>query len=448
MAVGSDTFAGAAVTSLPSLSDPTPNTTYGVEAGEPDPYAGNPNWGGWAVNRTAWWSFTPTADADVQFHSQRSYYTDGSYPDYVADTLIALYTGDSIDTLTLVTNGHADTNGGGDYTPWACAAHVTAGTTYWVQVSSIYSEDLTYVLTVVDVPVAGSTTPAATDLVTAPRNAFSSGTAGWESVGSSAPATVAEALAEVWTLSGATVAKDVSAGEGLFVSSDSSGATAEWYGIWTSLTLDDSRAPTSGTPQAPSGPVAAYDEATPTVARQLLSQDPQVEVANDDAHGGLFAAGQVFHIMQGAAGFAAGTIYDPDPRTAASIASDTHLAAYAAEYSSDDVRLNGQHNVAHFSLPAGATTVALILIDDATYTQTAPDVTFMSLGWSATFSVIGTYQFSYSYPYWQIPVAGAVEGGNIQPYRARQRLHPIASARRWPREPWTGSSSRRVGGYR
>lgn len=35
-----------------------------------------------------------------------------------------------------------------------------------------------------------------------------------------------------------------------------------------------------------------------------------------------------------------------------------------------------------------------------------------------------------------------------QPYRARQRLHPIAPARRWPREAWQGSSSRRVGGYR
>ena len=39
-------------------------------------------------------------------------------------------------------------------------------------------------------------------------------------------------------------------------------------------------------------------------------------------------------------------------------------------------------------------------------------------------------------------------GGVPQPYRARQRLHPIAPARRWPREAWTGSSSRRVGGYR
>lgn len=35
-----------------------------------------------------------------------------------------------------------------------------------------------------------------------------------------------------------------------------------------------------------------------------------------------------------------------------------------------------------------------------------------------------------------------------RPYRARQRLYPIAPARRWPREAWTGSSSRRVGGYR
>lgn len=35
-----------------------------------------------------------------------------------------------------------------------------------------------------------------------------------------------------------------------------------------------------------------------------------------------------------------------------------------------------------------------------------------------------------------------------QPFRARQRLHPIASARRWPREPWSGTSPRRVGGYR
>lgn len=39
-------------------------------------------------------------------------------------------------------------------------------------------------------------------------------------------------------------------------------------------------------------------------------------------------------------------------------------------------------------------------------------------------------------------------GGIIRSYRARQRLYPIAPARRWPREAWTGRSSRRVGGYR
>lgn len=43
--------------------------------------------------------------------------------------------------------------------------------------------------------------------------------------------------------------------------------------------------------------------------------------------------------------------------------------------------------------------------------------------------------------------AGGDEG-IPQPFRPRQRLHPIAPARRWPREAWEGSSSRRVGGYR
>jgi hypothetical protein len=45
-------------------------------------------------------------------------------------------------------------------------------------------------------------------------------------------------------------------------------------------------------------------------------------------------------------------------------------------------------------------------------------------------------------------VAAGAPAATPQPYRARQRLYPIAPARRWPREAWTGSSSRRVGGYR
>jgi hypothetical protein len=43
--------------------------------------------------------------------------------------------------------------------------------------------------------------------------------------------------------------------------------------------------------------------------------------------------------------------------------------------------------------------------------------------------------------------AGAVPAQRTA-YRSRQRLYPIAPARRWPREAWTGSSPRRVGGYR
>jgi hypothetical protein len=58
--------------------------------------------------------------------------------------------------------------------------------------------------------------------------------------------------------------------------------------------------------------------------------------------------------------------------------------------------------------------------------------------WSATL-----YEYA-----WLLTYSEAPPSGLVQPFRARQRLHPIAPARRWPREAWQGSSPRRVGGYR
>lgn len=450
MTVGSDSFAGAPAASLPSLSDVTNNTTYTIEPGEPDPYAGDPNWGG--ITRTAWWTVTVDTDIDVQVHSQRSYYLNGSTG--VPDTLISVWVGDAIDALTLVTNGHADTSAGGAYTPWVCAFHATAGQVYRVQVSSIYSENIAYLLTVVEQPTTTATTPVATTETASRISLNGGGSTAWQSSTSSASPDCGTALSAVWNLTGGTVSNTISpqVNQGVAASS-ATDHPADWYGVWASLLLDDSNAPTSGTATEPSGPTPAYDATAVWTAPQLQSQDASVALSPNASGSGIgpnpaWNAGDVFHVIEGASGFDPSVPYQPPVRSAASVSASPQLLSWSATSSRADCQVNGTSEVAHFSLDPTLTTVALTVLDDYTYRQTSPADTSagVDVGYVATFSVIGTYQLTYSYNYVPVTVAGG-GSGTPQPYRARLRLHPIAPARHWPREAWRNASSRRVGGY-
>lgn len=159
MADGSDDFADAPAASLSTVTDAFSNVGYTVETGEPSP-ATDPlsEWLGatWAFQRSAWWSFTPSVSQDVQAHAQRSAY---SPPTYDPDVLVSVFTGADVASLTLVARGSLQDGGGldplgntADYTPWVANWHATAGTTYYVQVSSIYDEDIDYRLTLVPTP--------------------------------------------------------------------------------------------------------------------------------------------------------------------------------------------------------------------------------------------------------------------------------------------------------
>lgn len=137
MAVGADNFADATPIGLATVSDPTSNTTYNKETGEP----------GYAT-RTAWWSFTPPTDGWIRFDAQASTYADATPG---AQTHIGVYIGASVGALTLV--AERDVFDGEPYSLIRFA--VTAGTQYWVKIGSVWDEDLIYVLTISDYAVLG-----------------------------------------------------------------------------------------------------------------------------------------------------------------------------------------------------------------------------------------------------------------------------------------------------
>lgn len=119
MALGANNWADATPIALGEDSDPTPNSAFTWETGEP--HIGN--------SRSAWWRFDATADGLVGFSSSTS-------SGFFDNTLVCVYTGSAVNALTAVTNSDDS------------RAHFTAvsGTTYWVQVATRESDPQDYVL--------------------------------------------------------------------------------------------------------------------------------------------------------------------------------------------------------------------------------------------------------------------------------------------------------------
>lgn len=81
---------------------------------------------------TAWWSYTPAATGAASFDTHLS--RDTFYVGYGADTLLGVYTGESVGALTLVANNDEGT-GQPLSTSGLSGIHVVAGVRYYVRVS-------------------------------------------------------------------------------------------------------------------------------------------------------------------------------------------------------------------------------------------------------------------------------------------------------------------------
>lgn len=90
---GSDSFANATViTTTNEVSSETSILTFTKEAGEPGHLSGNNSAG-----MSAWWRWTAPEDGFCTVDTLRHY-----LPDFVGDTVVAVYTGDAVNGLTAV----------------------------------------------------------------------------------------------------------------------------------------------------------------------------------------------------------------------------------------------------------------------------------------------------------------------------------------------------------
>jgi beta-glucanase (GH16 family) len=117
VAPANDNFANATVISGTSATVTGSNIAATKEAGEPN-HAGDP--GGSSV----WWAWTAPADGTVSIDTHGSNF----------DTVLGVYTGSSVSTLTAVPGGSNDDDPAGGTTTSAVSFAVTAGTTYWIAV--------------------------------------------------------------------------------------------------------------------------------------------------------------------------------------------------------------------------------------------------------------------------------------------------------------------------
>jgi hypothetical protein len=111
----------------------TDTTGYGTEPGEPVP-------GGFSIENTAWWRFTPQHTGQYLIHTQDSVDIGNG-----VDTVLAVYTGSSVGSLTSV--GWDDDAGTGNTSLLEVA--LTAGTTYHIQAGTYAAEGVGMVVTVV-----------------------------------------------------------------------------------------------------------------------------------------------------------------------------------------------------------------------------------------------------------------------------------------------------------
>lgn len=112
-----DDFALATVLSLSGPSPLTGTTLSATrEDGEPD------HWGS-SYGRSAWWTFTMPTTGTVRLSTSASYF----------DTVVAVYTGDSVNTLSLVADSDDEDESGDTSVEFPG----TAGTVFWVAIDGL-----------------------------------------------------------------------------------------------------------------------------------------------------------------------------------------------------------------------------------------------------------------------------------------------------------------------
>jgi hypothetical protein len=128
-------------------SDAINGAYLSVEAGEPVPSAS----GSGAIGHTCWWTYTPTSSGSCTIDTELS--------DPGDDTILGVYTGSTITTLTEVASN--DDSGAGTYGYLSSVTlPVTAGETYRIQAGSYSDTPPASLVLRVTGPAAGSPPPA------------------------------------------------------------------------------------------------------------------------------------------------------------------------------------------------------------------------------------------------------------------------------------------------
>ena len=124
--LANDFFADASVVSSLPFSDSGSTLDATTESGEPQPC--------WGIGSTVWYRFTPASDVAVQAQTAGSDF----------DTVLAVYTGASLATLSLV---GCDDDGGPDLTS-VLTFQAQAGVTYYIQAGGYPGEKGSLVLSI------------------------------------------------------------------------------------------------------------------------------------------------------------------------------------------------------------------------------------------------------------------------------------------------------------
>ena len=129
ISAGSDSFAGAPVISTYNdTSSATSLASFTNEAGEPGHFlSGSPG-----ALKSAWWQWTAPVSGFCTVDTLRS----AGVQDAVLDTLLAVYTGNAVNSLTQVTanDDHSSSSLVGNYFLSSVTFHATVGTTYRIAV--------------------------------------------------------------------------------------------------------------------------------------------------------------------------------------------------------------------------------------------------------------------------------------------------------------------------
>ena len=83
-------------------------------------------------NQSVWWAYTPTENGSISIDTDGSALPGGGF----TDTIVSVHTGDAFPLTEVACNDDDPSNGAGDFTSLIDEFAVTAGTTYYVRVTS------------------------------------------------------------------------------------------------------------------------------------------------------------------------------------------------------------------------------------------------------------------------------------------------------------------------